>query len=75
MYRRVVDSVASFEKELGSDNTRVMAVGLHPHLIGVPHRIGYLERILDDLMARSDTVFMTGSQIADWYITAERERA
>ena len=70
MYRRMTDSVAAFEKELEA-NPRVMALGLHPHLIGVPHRIGYLERMVDDLLARDDTIFMTGGQIADWFVEAE----
>ncbi len=70
MYRRMTDSVAAFEKEFDR-NPRVMALGLHPHLIGVPHRIGYLERMIDDLLGRDDVIFMTGSQIADWFIAAE----
>ena len=70
MYRRVTDSVAAFEREFDA-NPRVMALGLHPHLIGVPHRIGYLERMVDDLLARNDTIFMTGGQIADWFVEAE----
>ena len=70
MYRRMTDSVVAFEKELDR-NPRVMALGLHPHLIGVPHRIGYLERMVDDLLGRDDTIFMTGSQIADWFVAAD----
>ena len=54
------------------DQPRVLALGLHPHLIGVPHRIGYLAAMLELLMARDDTVFMTGSQIADWFIEADK---
>jgi hypothetical protein len=45
----------------------VLALGLHPHLIGVPHRFGSFERMLDLLMASPAVTFMTGSQIADWY--------
>ncbi len=70
MYRRMTDSVMAFEKEFDR-NPRVMALGLHPHLIGVPHRIGYLERMVDDLLGRDDTIFMTGSQIADWFVAAD----
>ena len=71
MYRRMTDTVAAFEREL-ERNPRVMALGLHPHLIGVPHRIGYLEKMLDALLARDDTIFMTGSQIADWFVAADK---
>jgi hypothetical protein len=34
----------------------------------VPHRINFLTELIDDLRARSDTVFMNGSQITDWYL-------
>ena len=70
MHRRLVDTVAAFEPELGH-NPKVLALGLHPHLIAVPHRIGYLEAMLDHLQARSDVTFMTGSAIADWYQAVE----
>lgn len=73
MYRRMMDSVATFQKEL-DQNPRVMALGLHPHLIAVPHRFGYLEKMLDYLLSRDDTIFMTGSQIADWFVGAENGR-
>lgn len=69
--RRALDSVATFEKE---DGPRILTLALHPHLIAVPHRIGYLERLLDTLKARSDTIFMTGSQIADWFTGASSSK-
>jgi len=72
MYRRMNDTVAAFEKEYDG-GSRILPIGLHPHLMGVPHRIGYLERMLDDLMARDDTIFMAGGEIADWFIEAEKD--
>ena len=71
IYRRLVDTVAAFEPEL-KNRPRVLAIGLHPHLMGVPHRIGYLEKMLDLLMQRDDTVFLTGSEICDWFITVDK---
>lgn len=70
MLRRLRDTLAAFDRELAR-RPRVLALGLHPHLMGVPHRIGYLEKMLDELMARTDAVFMTGSQIADWFVAAD----
>ena len=64
-------TVETFEKEL-DQNPRVLALGLHPHLIAVPHRMGFLERMVDELLARDDTIFMTGSQIADWFVAADK---
>lgn len=66
MYTRLADTVAAFERELKTQ-PRVLALGLHPHLIGVPHRIGYLAKMLDLLVKRDDVVFMRGGEIADWY--------
>ncbi|NIR31434.1 MAG: polysaccharide deacetylase family protein [Gammaproteobacteria bacterium] len=72
MFTRLRDTVERFDKEMADGTPRVLALGLHPHLIGVPHRIGYLEKMLDLLMNRGDTVFMTGSEIADWFVAADR---
>lgn len=66
MYQRLADTVETFEREM-KKQVRVLALGLHPHLIGVPHRIGYLEKMLDLLCARQDAIFLQGGQIADWF--------
>jgi len=69
-YERVVWTLETFEEEL-KKNCRVMVLPLHPHLVGVPHRMNWFNKILDLLLARKDTVFMNGSQIADWYQSVE----
>ncbi|MBL8376716.1 MAG: polysaccharide deacetylase family protein [Burkholderiales bacterium] len=69
MWTRLRDTVAAFGPELRR-HPRVLALGLHPHLIGVPHRIGYLAKMLDLLKRRDDVVFMQGGEIADWYAAA-----
>jgi allantoinase len=69
-YERVVWTLETFEQEL-TRNCRVMVLPLHPHLVGVPHRMNWFNRILDLLLARSDTIFMNGSAIADWYASVE----
>lgn len=46
---------------------RVLGIGLHPHLMGVPHRFPFLERMLDLLVERQDVCFMSGSEITDWF--------
>lgn len=71
MYLRLKDTLETFDPEL-KKQPRVFTLPLHPHLIGVPHRIGYLARMLDLLQQRKDAIFMTGSQIADWFIAADR---
>ena len=59
------------EREL-EQNPRVLSSGLHPHIVGVPRRLYYLEKALDMLMSRSDTIFVTSSEIADWYVEADK---
>ena len=66
---RIERTLAEFESEC-SRQVRVLAIGLHPHLIGVPHRIGELRRALDLLRRSSETCFTTGSAICDWFTAA-----
>src|SRR5262249_30366402 len=51
----------------GADNARVMAISLHPYITGVPHRIKYVEALLDHVMSHEGVALMTASQIGDWY--------
>lgn len=51
----------------GASNARVMAIAVHPYITGVPHRIGYFDQIFKYLKAHDGVVFMTGSEIIDWY--------
>jgi peptidoglycan/xylan/chitin deacetylase (PgdA/CDA1 family) len=69
-YDRVVETLSTFDAELKT-NCRVLVLPLHPHLVGVPHRMAWFNRILDLLLARNDTVFLNGSGIADWYASVE----
>ena len=69
IYSRLEDTLQVFERELKTQ-PRILTLALHPHLIGVPHRFAYLERMLDLLQMREDTVFVVGRQIADWYMGA-----
>ncbi|GAA5233053.1 polysaccharide deacetylase family protein [Verticiella sediminum] len=67
---RLQRTLAVFERECRLQ-PRVLALGLHPHLMGVPHRFGYFEEMLDLLMRNRHVCFMNGSQIADWYAAAD----
>lgn len=69
MAKRLEFTFRRFEREC-RDSAIVLAIGLHPHLISVPHRIHELEQMLDLLMASQDVGFFTGSELADWYMAA-----
>jgi peptidoglycan/xylan/chitin deacetylase (PgdA/CDA1 family) len=51
--------------EEGAQSGRVMAICLHPYLIGVPHRIGGLDRVLRYITGHSGVWCATGSEIMD----------
>ena len=74
MARRLEFTLRWLEGET-RDSTAVLAIGLHPHLISVPHRMHELVRMIDLLQASSAVAFATGSDICDWYTAAERPAA
>lgn len=67
---RYRDTVEMLEPEL-AHSPRILTLGLHPNIMGVPHRLKYLAATLDMLVARPDTIFMTSNQIADWFKAQE----
>ncbi|WP_406854219.1 polysaccharide deacetylase family protein [Alsobacter sp. KACC 23698] len=64
--RRGMDQFDRLYQE-GADNARVMAISIHPYITGVPHRIRYLEDLLDYVAQHEGVAFMTASEIGDWY--------
>lgn len=52
----------------GKTTGRVMAIALHPFLIGVPFRSKYLDMALGYIKQHEHVWLATGSEIADWYI-------
>jgi peptidoglycan/xylan/chitin deacetylase (PgdA/CDA1 family) len=53
--------------EDGAQTGRVMAIALHPFLIGHPHRSKYFDKALAHIRSRQDVWFARGSEIIDWY--------
>jgi peptidoglycan/xylan/chitin deacetylase (PgdA/CDA1 family) len=70
MLRRLEMTLRVFGRELATQ-PKVLTIALHPHVMGVAHRADVLARCLDLLMRRDDAVFVTGSEIADWFIAAD----
>ena len=58
----------------GDTNARFMAISVHPYITGVPHRIKYLEALLDYVIGHDGVALMTASEIGDWY-RAEMSKA
>ena len=76
-FNRMRDMVAGLEPELELA-PRVLTLSYHHYLMGQAHRAHHVGRMLDYLLARSDTKFMSGEQICDWFTateTAKKEKA
>jgi len=46
----------------------VMPLGLHPHIMGVPHRVAEVERIVQMVTATAGVGAVTSSQVHDWFV-------
>ena len=67
MYKRTIATLNVFDEEK-SDNPKILTLALHPHIVGVPQNFYYLKKIIKDIKKRNDVIFMTSSQIGDWFI-------
>lgn len=54
----------------GAEATRVMAVSVHPYIMGAAHRIKYYKQIFDYLTGFDDVRFVTAEEVLDWYLDA-----
>jgi allantoinase len=67
-YDRAIDQFEQIYED-SADSARVMALVLHPYIMGAPHRLRYFRRIIEAIRKKSDVAFMTGEQILDWYLS------
>jgi allantoinase len=59
-------------RESQTQGGRVMAISLHPWVIGQPYRIGALEQALAHIMGHAGVWAATGSEILDAWTAAQR---
>jgi peptidoglycan/xylan/chitin deacetylase (PgdA/CDA1 family) len=70
---RVRNTVKTFESEM-QRRPKVLTLALHPHVACVPHRMPVIVETIDWLRSRDDVVFMTGGQIADWFLAESKHQ-
>jgi peptidoglycan/xylan/chitin deacetylase (PgdA/CDA1 family) len=51
-------------------SARVVALVVHPYIMGAPHRLRYFREALQHVRKHSDAHFWTGDSIMDWYVAA-----
>lgn len=54
------------------NSARVMALVVHPYIMGAPHRLRYFREALDHIAGKPGVLFRTGEEILDWYRAAIR---
>ena len=69
--QQVCDATDFLLKEATADNGRMLSLNIHPWLMGQPHRIGYLEEVMELLSNNKDIWHATASQICDHWQTNE----
>lgn len=69
IFERARDHFDTLYRE-GASSARIMAIATHPYITGVPHRITYFDKIFQYIKTHNDVLFMTGSEILDWYKSA-----
>jgi peptidoglycan/xylan/chitin deacetylase (PgdA/CDA1 family) len=57
--------------EEAATSGRMMAIGLHPFIIGVPHRIRGLEAALSYIRQHDGVWFATGEEITEAYLAQQ----
>ena len=53
--------------EESEEGARIMCVSTHPYITGAAHRIRYYNQVFEYIKRHEGVVFMTGSEILDWY--------
>jgi allantoinase len=67
-YDRALDQFEQIYAD-AAESARVMAIVVHPYIMGAPHRLRYFRRVIEVIRQREGVKFWTGAQIADWYST------
>ena len=63
---RAIDQVEQLHAD-ARDSARVMALAVHPYIMGVPHRLRYFREALTHIVTKPDVLLQTGEEIRDWY--------
>ena len=69
IFQRARDHFEVLYRE-GAESARIMAISTHHYITGVPHRIKYFDMLFAYIRQFAGVIFMTGSEILDWYNAA-----
>jgi allantoinase len=66
-YDRAIDQFEQLYED-AAESARIMALVVHPYIMGAPHRLKYLRNLLGRIRNYPDVLFWTGEEILDWYL-------
>ena len=66
-YDRATDQFAQLYAD-AAQSARVMALVVHPYIMGAPHRLRYFRDVLARIRDHREVLFWTGEEILDWYL-------
>jgi peptidoglycan/xylan/chitin deacetylase (PgdA/CDA1 family) len=67
-YDRAIDQFEQLYRD-AHDSARVMALVVHPYIMGAPHRLKYFRNALAHIAGHRDVLCWSGEQILDWYLS------
>jgi hypothetical protein len=66
--RRLRDTVAVLKAEAEAERgARVLALPMHPHLVGVPHRVQAFLGVVDEMVVDPAVTFAGPDAVTDWF--------
>lgn len=68
---QVIDQFTFLAREAQTQGGRIVALSLHPWVIGQPHRIGALEKALEHLTSQARVWVATGGALADTWLAQQ----
>ena len=69
LFDRVRDAVETLAGDK-PETARVLPIGVHPFVVGQPHRFPHFVRMLEHLKNMPTVTFMTATEIYQWYLGA-----
>jgi allantoinase len=66
-YDRAIDQFTQLYAD-SAKSARIMALVVHPYIMGTPHRLRYFREALAHIRGHADVVFWTGEEILGWYL-------
>jgi allantoinase len=66
-YDRAVDQFEQLYAD-SAESARIMALVVHPYIMGAPHRLKYFRNVLAHIRDHREVLFWTGEEILDWFL-------